>query len=224
MLPGHLFCVFVFLLPSWLQVVINMDPKRGSFKSLNPEVKKASSYSSSTFTSKCVLKALFPALYSGHVYFPQVPVGIVNVRGRNNDMKRTDICVFWSFSDKRFQRFKSEAFTVEQFCSQRLQHQTESYSRGLKNNNLPNCQTCQIQTQLSAFLERKQTCPASLSPTCGTRICLSSHVLVWYVSYQFPYFLCILKMTSGWEKENNRSQLQALILFPNTVCLRLLLL
>lgn len=97
MLPGHLFCVFVFLLPSWLQVVINMDPKRGSFKPLNPEVKKASSYSSSTFTSKCVLKALFPALYSGHVYFPQVPVGIVNVRGRNNDMKRTDICVFWSF-------------------------------------------------------------------------------------------------------------------------------
>lgn len=131
---------------------------------------------------------------------------------------------FLVISDKRFQRFKSEAFTVEQFCSQRLQHQTESYSRGLKNNNLPNCQTCQIQTQLSAFLERKQTCPASLSPTCGTRICLSSHVLVWYVSYQFPYFLCILKMTSGWEKKNNRSQLQALILFPNTVCLRLLLL
>lgn len=83
MLPGHLFCVFVFLLPSWLQVVINMDPKMGSFKSLNPEVKKASSYSSSTFTSKCVLKDLFPALYSGHVYFPQVPVGIVNVRGRS---------------------------------------------------------------------------------------------------------------------------------------------
>jgi len=55
-------------------------------KSLNPEVKILSLYVFSTFATDCMLKDLFPALYSGCICLPRVPVGNVNVQGRNTIM------------------------------------------------------------------------------------------------------------------------------------------
>lgn len=60
-------------------------------KSLNPEVcflyvEVCSLYVFSTFATDCMLKDLFPALYSGCICLPRVPVGNVNVKGRNTVM------------------------------------------------------------------------------------------------------------------------------------------
>lgn len=94
-----------------------------------------------------MLKDLFPARHSGHVYLPQVPVGTVHVKGRNTVTwnRPTDLCIFplyqklshhfWIYFSKdsslKLSQRSNSAHNVF-YLLKGLQRQTESCNRGFK--------------------------------------------------------------------------------------------
>lgn len=125
-----------------------------------------------------MLQDLFPALHSGHVYLPQVPVGTVRVKGRNTITRNrpTDFGIFplyqkfshhfWIYFSKDSSLALSQRSSCAHsgFYSQKgPQHHAECCDRGCK---APLPSACHVRSQPTVSLLRKPAQPGSLSPTC----------------------------------------------------------